>query len=191
MSNILFKWKTEPWGMREPPGFSNEKGILSGLLNVKGSTSYLKVKMNDVIVSSRTSIAIAILQLGNVKLVELLYYPTGPGEETSNMQLDKYDSSISLEVECDGNDICGTSLSPEGVRVYLVDKNGRDGQIARNSIPLLILEDHDCGSQSLEDCANFDFDIPEDILTQKYKTVFDMNFDEAEWLFINPVRVTN
>jgi hypothetical protein len=58
--------------MREPPGFSNEKGILSRLLNVKGSTSYLKVKMNDVIVSSRTSIVIAILQLGNVKLVELL-----------------------------------------------------------------------------------------------------------------------
>jgi hypothetical protein len=38
--------------------------------------------MNDVIVSSRTSIDIAILQLGNVKLVELLYHPTGPGEET-------------------------------------------------------------------------------------------------------------
>jgi hypothetical protein len=109
----------------------------------------------------------------------------------SNMQLDKDDSSLSLEVQCDGNDICDTSLSPESIRIYLVDRNVKDGHIARNSIPLLELEDHDCGSQSLEDCANFDFSMPDDILTQRYKIVVHMNFDEAEWIFINPIRITN
>lgn len=109
----------------------------------------------------------------------------------SNMQLDKDDNSLSLEVQCDSNDICDASLSPQNVRVYLVDRDMKDGNIARNSIPELELEINDCGSQSIEDCANFDFDIPEDILTQKYKIVVDMNFDEAEWIFINPVKITN
>jgi hypothetical protein len=53
------------------------------------------------------------------------------------------------------------------------------------------LEKNDCGYQSIEDCANFDFDIPEDMLTKKYKIVVDMVFDEAEWIFINPVRILN
>jgi hypothetical protein len=107
----------------------------------------------------------------------------------SNMKLDKDDDSLSLEVECDSNDICDASLGPEDVRVYLVDRGTRDGHIARNSIPLLELGKNDCGSQSIEDCAHFDFDIPEDILTKKYKIVVDMVFDEAEWIFINPVRI--
>jgi hypothetical protein len=109
----------------------------------------------------------------------------------SNMKLDKDDDSLSVEVKCDSNDICDASLSPRDVRVYLVDRGTKDGQIARNSIPLLELEKNDCGSQSLEACAHFDFDIPEDILTKKYKIVVDMVFDEAEWIFINPVRITN
>lgn len=110
-------------------------------------------------------------------------------ELASNMKLDKDDDSLSLEVECDSNDICDDSLSPEDVSVYLVDRGTRDGHIARNSIPLLELEKNGCGSQSIEDCADFDFDIPGDILTKKYKIVVDMVFDEAEWIFINPVRI--
>ena len=109
----------------------------------------------------------------------------------SNMKLDKDDDSLSLEVECDSNDICDYSLSPQGVRVYLVDRGIQDGHIARNSIPVLELDKNDCGSQSIKNCANFDFDVPEDILTKKYKIVVDMAFDEAEWIFINPVRILN
>ena len=109
----------------------------------------------------------------------------------SNMKLDKDDDSLSLEIKCDSNDICDDSLSPQDVRVYLVDRGIQDGHIARNSIPVLELEKNDCGSQSIEDCANFDFALPEDIMIKKYKIVVDMVFDEAEWTFINPVRVLN
>jgi hypothetical protein len=109
----------------------------------------------------------------------------------SNMKLDKDDDRLSVEVKCDSNDICDTSLSPREVTVYLVDRGTKDGQIARNSIPQLELKKNDCGSHSIEDCAHFDFDIPDDILTKKYKLVVDMVFDEAEWIFINPVRITN
>jgi hypothetical protein len=109
----------------------------------------------------------------------------------SNMKLDKDDDGLSIEVKCDSNDICDDSLSPQDVRVYLVDRGIKDGHIARNSIPVLELEKNDCSSQSIENCANFDFDIPEDILTKKYKIVVDMAFDEAEWIFINPVRILN
>jgi len=112
-------------------------------------------------------------------------------ELASNMRLDKDDDSFSLEVECGGNDICDDSLSPEDVSVYLVDRGMKDGHIARNSVPVLELAKNDCGTLSLEDCATFEFDIPEDILIQRYKIVIDMVFDEAEWIFINPVRVTN
>jgi hypothetical protein len=112
-------------------------------------------------------------------------------ELASNMKLDKDDDTLSIEVECDGNDICDDSLSPEDVSIYLVDRGTRDGHIARNSVPLLELKKNDCGSQSLEDCADFDFDILEDILTKKYKIVVDMAFDEAQWIYINPVRITN
>lgn len=109
----------------------------------------------------------------------------------SNMKLDKDDNTLSLKVECDSNDICDDSLSPTDITVYLVDRGYKDGQIARSSIPQLELQKNDCGSQSLEVCAHFDFDIPHDILFKKYKIVVDMVFDEAEWIFINPVRITN
>jgi len=109
----------------------------------------------------------------------------------SIMKLDKDDDSLSIDVECESNDICDDSLSRQDVRVYLVDRGIQDGHIARNSIPVLELERNDCGSQSIVNCANFDFDIPEDILTKKYKIVVDMVFDEAEWIFINPVRILN
>jgi hypothetical protein len=111
-------------------------------------------------------------------------------ELASNMKLDK-DDGLSLEVECNSNDICDDSLSPQDVHVYLVDRDNQDGHIAKNSIPVLDLGKNDCGSQSIQDCANFDFDIPEDVLTKKYKIVVDMVYDEAEWIFINPVRILN
>jgi hypothetical protein len=57
----------------------------------------------------------------------------------SNMNLDKDDNSLSLKVIRDSNDICDDSLSPQGVRVYLVDRGYKDGNIARNSIPQLEL----------------------------------------------------
>jgi hypothetical protein len=107
----------------------------------------------------------------------------------SNMKLDKDDDSLSPEVECDSNDIYDDRLSPQDVRVYLVDRGIQDRHIARNSISLIELEKNDCGSQSIEDCAIFDFDIPEEIPTKKYKIVVVMVFDEAEWIFINPVRI--
>jgi hypothetical protein len=112
-------------------------------------------------------------------------------ELASNMKLDKDDDSLSLEVQCDSNDICDDSLAPQDVSIYLVDRGTRDGHIARNSVPVLELEKNGCGSQSIEDCADFDFEIPEDILIKKYKIVVDMSFDEAEWIFINPVRILN
>jgi len=37
--------------------------------------------------------------------------------------------------------------------------------------------------------ANFNSFIPGDILFQNYKFVVDISFDEAEWIFINPVKI--
>jgi hypothetical protein len=111
-------------------------------------------------------------------------------ELASNMKLDEDDDRLSLEVECDGNDESDASLSPEHVTIYLVDRALSDGHIPLDSYPLLQLESNDCGS-TVEDCADFDFDIPGDIVNQRYKIVVEMDFDEAEWFFINPVRITN
>ena len=109
----------------------------------------------------------------------------------SNMKLDRDDNSLSLKVKCNSNDICDDSLSPTDITVYLVDRGYKDGQIAMNSIPQIELQKNDCGYQSLEDCGHFNFGIPHDILFKKYKIVVDMVFDEAEWIFINPVSITN
>ena len=35
-----------------------------------------------------------------------------------NMILDKDDTNLSLELQCDSNDICDTSLAPESVSIY-------------------------------------------------------------------------
>ncbi|HEY7777809.1 MAG TPA: hypothetical protein VIA09_04640, partial [Nitrososphaeraceae archaeon] len=91
-------------------------------------------------------------------------------ELASNMKLDEDDDRLSLEVECDGNDECDASLSPEQVTVYLVDRALSDGHIPLDSYPLLELESNECGS-TVEDCADFDFDIPGDIVNQRYKIV--------------------
>ena len=107
------------------------------------------------------------------------------------MKLVRNHNSLSPEFKCNGNDIWDDSLSPQDVRVYLVDRGIQDGHIARNSIPLFEFEKNGRGSQFIEDCANFDFDIPEDIPIKKFKIVVQMVFDEAEWIFINPVRILN
>ncbi|MGI0034033.1 MAG: hypothetical protein ACRD97_12295 [Nitrososphaeraceae archaeon] len=106
-----------------------------------------------------------------------------------NMELHISGDGSSLMLQCDSNDVCGTSLAPTSVKIYLVDSDIEDNQIANKSIPMLELADNDCGTHSIEDCANFDFSIPSNILLQDYKIVVDMSFDEAEWLFINPVKI--
>jgi hypothetical protein len=107
----------------------------------------------------------------------------------NNMQFDK-DDRISLKLVCDSNDQCGKNLAPERTKIYLVDEQFNDDQVAKNSIPILLLVANDCDTQSVDDCANLSFSIPPDILFQNYKIVVDITFDEAEWIFINPVRIS-
>lgn len=106
-----------------------------------------------------------------------------------NMRLDKDDTNLHLELQCDSNDICDTSLAPESVSIYLVDDTIQDIHIAENSIPTIQLGSNNCGSLSIEDCANFDFSIPGNIIFGNYKIVVEMSFDEAEWIFINHVEI--
>jgi hypothetical protein len=108
-----------------------------------------------------------------------------------NMRLDKDDTNLHLELQCDSNDICDISLAPESVRIYLVNDAIQDIHIAENSIPTLQLGSNNCGSLSIEDCANFDFSIPGNIILGNYKIVVEMSFDEAEWIFINPVEIVD
>ena len=108
-----------------------------------------------------------------------------------NMRLDKDDTNLHLELQCDSNDICDTSLAPESVSIYLVDDTIQDIHIAENSIPTIQLGSNNCGSLSIEDCANFDFSIPGNIILGTYKIVVEMSFDEAEWIFINPVEIVD
>jgi hypothetical protein len=108
-----------------------------------------------------------------------------------NMRLDKDDTNLYLELQCDSNDICDTSLAPESVSIYLVDDAIQDIHIAENSIPTIQLGSNNCGSLSIEDCANFDFSIPGNIILGNYKIVVEMSFDEAKWIFINPVEIVD
>lgn len=95
----------------------------------------------------------------------------------------------SLNVQCDDNDICGTNLAPSMVSIYLVESTFLDKQIIENSIPKLEVGSNDCGTNTIKVCANFNFTIPSDILIHDYKIVVDMTFDEAQWFFINPVKI--
>ena len=108
-----------------------------------------------------------------------------------NMRLDKGDTNLYLELQCDSNDICDTSLAPESVSIYLVDDAIQDIHIAENSIPTIQLGSNNCGSLSIEDCANFDFSIPGNIILGNYKIVVEMSFDEAEWISINPLEIVD
>ncbi|HET7642284.1 MAG TPA: hypothetical protein VFK40_02155 [Nitrososphaeraceae archaeon] len=108
-----------------------------------------------------------------------------------NMQIDKDDTNLVLELQCDPNDRCDTSLAPDNVRLYLTFNSVSDTNIAQNSIPILELGSKDCGTLSVQDCANFEFSIPGNIILQNYKIVVDISFDEAEWIFINPVKIVD
>ncbi len=108
-----------------------------------------------------------------------------------NMRIDKDDTNLHLELQCDSNDICDTSLAPDSVSIYLVDDAIQDIHIAENSIPTLQLGSNNCGSLSIEDCANFDFSIPGNIILGNYKIVIEMSFDEAQWIFINPLEIVD
>lgn len=108
-----------------------------------------------------------------------------------NMRLDKDDTNLSLELQCDNSDICDTSLAPESVSIYLVDDAIQDIHIAENSIPTIQLGSNSCGSLTIEDCANFDFSIPGNIILGDYKIVVEMSFDEAKWIFINPIEIVD
>ena len=108
---------------------------------------------------------------------------------TIDMKLHKEDVGLSLGLGCDSNDVCGTTLAPSHVKIYLVESDIRDEQIANNTIPIVELADNDCGPKSIKDCANFKFSIPSNILIQNYSIVLDMSFDEARWIYINPVMI--
>ena len=108
-----------------------------------------------------------------------------------NMRIDKDDTNLYLELQCDSNDICDTSLAPESISIYLVDDAIQDIHIAENSIPTIQLGSNNCGSLSVEDCANLDFSIPGNIILGNYKIVVEISFDEAEWIFINPLEIVD
>jgi hypothetical protein len=108
-----------------------------------------------------------------------------------NMTLNKQDKGLSLELECDSNDICGTSLAPSSVTIYLVNSSISYDQIVNDSVSNLELGYSDCGTGSIKNCANSDFSIPSNVPVQNYSIVLDMSFDEAQWIFINPVKISN
>ena len=127
------------------------------------------------------------LDLGDLPVIE----QDSSATSVPNMRLDKDDTNLHLELQCDSNDICDTSLAPESVSVYLVDGTIQDIHIAENSIPTIQLGSNNCDSLSIEDCANFDFSIPGNIILGNYKIIVEMSFDEAEWIFINPVEIVD
>src|SRR5918994_6459727 len=47
-----------------------------------------------------------------------------------NMRLDKDDTNLVLELQCDSNDRCGTSLAPDNVRIYVTSISISDTNIA-------------------------------------------------------------
>lgn len=106
-----------------------------------------------------------------------------------DLQLGEEFNGSNLSLMCDSNDRCGTSLAPTAAKIYLVDKNITDEDIANNSFPVLELVNNDCGAQSIEDCAKLNFMIPLDILHRDYNIVIDLSFDEARWIYINPIKI--
>jgi hypothetical protein len=109
--------------------------------------------------------------------------------QVNNMTLHKQDGDLSLKLECDSNDICGTSLAPSYITIYLVNSSISDEQIVDGSVPNMELGYNDCGTGTIKKCANFDFSIPTNVTAQNYSIVLDMYFDEAQWMFINPVSI--
>ncbi len=112
-------------------------------------------------------------------------------KSVKNMTLDKKVNGSSLELECDSNDECGTSLAPVLTKIYLVNNDAEDDEIVKNSVPNVELENNECSTLSIQECADFNFTIPNEAKFQNYKIVIDMSFDEAKWIFINPIRILN
>jgi hypothetical protein len=112
-------------------------------------------------------------------------------KSVENMKLDKKINGSSLELECDSNDNCGTNLAPMLTKIYLVGDSETEDVIANNNITALDIISNDCGNLTTQDCANFSFTVPDDIAPQSYKLVVQISFDEAKWLFINSVQISN
>jgi hypothetical protein len=112
-------------------------------------------------------------------------------KSVENMILDKKINGSSLELGCDSNDNCGTNLSPMLTKIYLVRDSETEDVIANNNITALDIISNDCGNLSTQDCANFSFTVPANIAPQSYKLVVEISFDEAKWLFINSVQISN
>lgn len=112
-------------------------------------------------------------------------------KSVENMILDKKINGSSLQIECDSNDNCGTNLAPMSTKIYLVSDSETDDVIANNNITALDIISNDCGNLTTQDCASFSFTVPVDIASQSYKLVIEISFDEAKWLFINSVQVSN
>jgi hypothetical protein len=58
-----------------------------------------------------------------------------------------------------------------------------------NSIPVVEIKSNKCGTLSVRECANFNFAIPDSTPPEIYKIPVDISFDEARWIYINPVRI--
>lgn len=110
-------------------------------------------------------------------------------KSVENMTLDKKVNGSSLELVCDSDDECGTSLAPISISIYLVDVHVNDIEIPNNSVTKLELGNNDCDTKSIKDCANFNFTVPNHTQFQNYKIVIDMSFDEARWIFVNPIKI--
>jgi len=108
-----------------------------------------------------------------------------------DMILNKKINGSSLQLECDSNDNCGTNLAPMLTKIYLVSDSETEDVIANNNVTALEIKSNDCANLTTQDCANFSFTVPKDIAPQSYKLVVEISFDEAKWLFINPVQISD
>jgi hypothetical protein len=89
-----------------------------------------------------------------------------------NMTLSKQDKGLSLELECDSNDICGTSLAPSSVTIYLVNSSITYDQIVNDSVSNLELGYNDCGT---------DLSKIVQILTSQYPLTYQFKITALYW----------
>jgi len=108
-----------------------------------------------------------------------------------DMILNKKINGSSLQLECDSNDNCGTNLAPMLTKIYLVSDSETEDVIANNNVTALEIKSNDCANLTTQDCANFSFTVPNDVAPRNYKLVVEISFDEAKWLFINSVQISN
>ncbi|MGD1839100.1 MAG: metallophosphoesterase, partial [Nitrososphaeraceae archaeon] len=107
-----------------------------------------------------------------------------------DMVLNVNDNELSLELNCDSDDLCGIDKAIENANLYLADISEQDEQIAKGQANLITLEKHKCETnEHITDCTNFSFSLPEDLEPREYKIVVELDFGEAEWWYINDVRI--